>query len=133
MTPDLMEEGARRAAAHAVAVPAGKTESGGRAAGFARPLTHGEVDVSHGRILYLEDVSVSFDGFKAINKLSLEEQRIVGALRQKNDVMEDLHGGRARRRAEARAGAAQVRLGKVRQEIQALNTQKAQILARAPK
>jgi urea transport system ATP-binding protein len=34
--------------------------------------TPGEVDVSHGRILYLEDVSVSFDGFKAINKLSLD-------------------------------------------------------------
>jgi urea transport system ATP-binding protein len=32
----------------------------------------GEVDVTHGRILYLEDVSVSFDGFKAINKLSLD-------------------------------------------------------------
>jgi urea transport system ATP-binding protein len=30
------------------------------------------VDVTHGRILYLEDVSVSFDGFKAINKLSLD-------------------------------------------------------------
>jgi urea transport system ATP-binding protein len=28
--------------------------------------------VTHGRILYLEDVSVSFDGFKAINKLSLD-------------------------------------------------------------
>jgi urea transport system ATP-binding protein len=32
----------------------------------------GEVDVTHGRILYLEDVSVSFDGFKAINGLSLD-------------------------------------------------------------
>ncbi|MDQ6881915.1 MAG: ATP-binding cassette domain-containing protein, partial [Pseudomonadota bacterium] len=32
----------------------------------------GEVDVAHGRILYLEDVSVSFDGFKAIDKLSLD-------------------------------------------------------------
>ena len=32
----------------------------------------GEVDVTHGRILYLEDVSVSFDGFKAINNLSLD-------------------------------------------------------------
>jgi urea transport system ATP-binding protein len=31
-----------------------------------------QVDVTHGRILYLEDVSVSFDGFKAINKLSLD-------------------------------------------------------------
>jgi urea transport system ATP-binding protein len=30
------------------------------------------VDVTHGRILYLEDVSVSFDGFKAINKLALD-------------------------------------------------------------
>jgi urea transport system ATP-binding protein len=31
-----------------------------------------EVDVTHGRILYLEDVHVSFDGFKAINGLSLD-------------------------------------------------------------
>ncbi|CAA9386459.1 MAG: Urea ABC transporter, ATPase protein UrtD, partial [uncultured Ramlibacter sp.] len=71
MTPDLMDEGARRAAARKVAAP-GKTESAGRAAGFAHPLTAGEVDTSHGRILYLEDVSVSFDGFRAINKLSLD-------------------------------------------------------------
>jgi urea transport system ATP-binding protein len=70
MTPDLMEEGARRAAAHTAAP--GQTESGGRAAGFARHVTPGEVDVSHGRILYLEDVCVSFDGFRAINKLSLD-------------------------------------------------------------
>ncbi|MGZ5269029.1 MAG: urea ABC transporter ATP-binding protein UrtD [Ramlibacter sp.] len=70
MTPDLLEEGARRAAAHTAAP--GRTESGGRAAGFARPVTPGEVDVSHGRILYLEDVSVSFDGFRAINGLSLD-------------------------------------------------------------
>ena len=70
MTPDLMDEGARRAAAHAAAL--GKTESGGRAAGFARHVRDREVDVSHGRILYLEDVSVSFDGFKAINHLSLD-------------------------------------------------------------
>jgi urea transport system ATP-binding protein len=72
MTPDLMEEGARRAAAARVAVAPGKTESGGRAAGFSHPVVAGEVDITHGRILYLEDVSVSFDGFKAINKLSLD-------------------------------------------------------------
>jgi urea transport system ATP-binding protein len=72
MTPDLMEEGARRAAARAVAAAPGKTESGGRAAGFARPYMPGTVDTSHGRILYIEDVSVSFDGFRAINKLSLD-------------------------------------------------------------
>jgi urea transport system ATP-binding protein len=72
MTPALMEEGARRAAAARAGAAPGKTESGGRAAGFAHLLTRGEVDVSHGRILYLEDVSVSFDGFRAINKLSLD-------------------------------------------------------------
>jgi urea transport system ATP-binding protein len=64
MTPDLMDEGAKRYAV--------KTESGGRTAGFGHVVTPGEVDVSHGRILYLEDVSVSFDGFKAINSLSLD-------------------------------------------------------------
>jgi urea transport system ATP-binding protein len=73
MTPDLLEEGAQRAAAHRVAESTGKTESGGRAAGFGRPAAPArEVDVTHGRILYLEDVSVSFDGFKAIDKLSLD-------------------------------------------------------------
>ncbi len=72
MTPDLMEQGARRIEALAQKKQQGRTESGGRAAGFARIATPGEVDVTHGRILYLEDVSVSFDGFKAINKLSLD-------------------------------------------------------------
>jgi urea transport system ATP-binding protein len=72
MTPDLMEEGAQRREQLASVAASGKTESGGRQAGFSRIATPGEVDVTHGRILYLEDVSVSFDGFKAINKLSLD-------------------------------------------------------------
>ena len=75
MTPDLMEQGARRVAERLAALEAagGNTESGGRAAGFSRiAKPDGEVDLTHGRILYLEDVSVSFDGFKAINKLSLD-------------------------------------------------------------
>ncbi|MCP5281132.1 MAG: urea ABC transporter ATP-binding protein UrtD [Rhodoferax sp.] len=72
MTPDLLEEGAQRREQLATAAASGKTESGGRQAGFSRIATPGEVDVTHGRILYLEDVSVSFDGFKAINKLSLD-------------------------------------------------------------
>ena len=72
MTPDLLEEGARRVEVHAELEQQGRTASGGRAAGFGRVVTPGEVDVTHGRILYLEDVSVSFDGFKAINKLSLD-------------------------------------------------------------
>ncbi len=74
MTPELMEQGARRLEAYqaAQAARAGQTASGGRQAGFSRIATLGEVDITHGRILYLEDVSVSFDGFKAINKLSLD-------------------------------------------------------------
>ena len=34
-------------------------------------LVPGELDLSHGVALYLEDINVSFDGFKAINHLSL--------------------------------------------------------------
>ena len=74
MTPDLLEQGARRAEERRALPATGKnnTESGGRHAETGRIATPGEVDVAHGRILYLEDVSVSFDGFKAINKLSLD-------------------------------------------------------------
>jgi urea transport system ATP-binding protein len=74
MTPDLLEQGAKRVEARmaALAASTGQTESGGRTAGFSRIATPGAVDVTHGRILYLEDVCVSFDGFKAINKLSLD-------------------------------------------------------------
>jgi len=34
-------------------------------------VVDGELDTRHGPILYMEDVSVSFDGFKALNKMSL--------------------------------------------------------------
>ena len=67
-----MEEGARRLEIEKQKVVEGKTESGGRAAGIGRLIISPEVDVTHGRILYLEDVNVSFDGFKAINSLSLD-------------------------------------------------------------
>ena len=72
MTPDLLENGAARVARHRGAPYQFNTESGGRSAPSGRIYKPGEVDVTHGRILYLEDVSVSFDGFKAINKLSLD-------------------------------------------------------------
>ena len=74
MTPDLLEQGARRVEARmaALAAQSGQTASGGRAAGFSRINTPGEVDLTHGRILYLDNVTVSFDGFKAINQLSLD-------------------------------------------------------------
>ncbi len=72
MTPDLMEAGTRRLDDSSRARAAAHTESGGRSAGYARPVVPGEVDLAHGRILYLEDVHVSFDGFKAINGLQLD-------------------------------------------------------------
>ena len=74
MTPDLLAQGARRVEERFAALEANKnnTESGGRSASGSRVVTSREVDITHGRILYLEDVSVSFDGFKAINKLSLD-------------------------------------------------------------
>ncbi|MEO7233330.1 MAG: ABC transporter ATP-binding protein, partial [Polaromonas sp.] len=58
MTPDLFEEGARRVQEHAALEVARQhnTESGGRNASTGRIATPGEVDVTHGRILYLQDV-----------------------------------------------------------------------------
>ncbi len=71
MTPDLFEEGSTRLATHQ-ARAAQEVTSGDRSAGFGRVHAPGSLDLTHGRILYLEDVHVSFDGFKAINGLSLD-------------------------------------------------------------
>ena len=38
---------------------------------YSHVLKPGQLDASHGVVLYLEDISVSFDGFKALNNLSL--------------------------------------------------------------
>ena len=68
-----MAQGAERLAHYQQrASSSAATESGGRSASLARPVVAGQVDLTHGRILYLEDVHVSFDGFKAINNLSLD-------------------------------------------------------------
>ena len=71
MTPDLFEKGAERLELHKAKLPTDVT-SGDRGASYGRIHTSGELDTTHGRILYLEDVNVSFDGFKAINHLSLD-------------------------------------------------------------
>jgi urea transport system ATP-binding protein len=42
-------------------------------------VSTGELDTTHGAVLYLEEISVSFDGFRALNKLSLSID--VGELR----------------------------------------------------
>ena len=52
-----------------IATSGSDTHSG--ATSFGRVAIEGRVDVTHGVILYLEDVSVSFDGFKALDSLSL--------------------------------------------------------------
>jgi urea transport system ATP-binding protein len=54
------------------------TQHGDAAASFGRIKGEG-VDTTHGAILYLEDITVSFDGFKALNKLTLDIS--VGELR----------------------------------------------------
>ena len=49
--------------------PAERSLSG--VASMGHVVVPGEIDVSHGTILYLEDVTVSFDGFRALNALTL--------------------------------------------------------------
>jgi len=71
MTPDLFEKGAGRLESHK-AKQSTDVNSGDRGASYGRIHTSGALDTTHGRILYLEDINVSFDGFKAINHLSLD-------------------------------------------------------------
>ena len=44
----------------------------GEATGLARPVDASQLDTRHGDILYLDDITVSFDGFRALNKLTLD-------------------------------------------------------------
>jgi urea transport system ATP-binding protein len=48
---------------------------GSGTAAYGRPVEPGKLDTRHGPILYLEDITVSFDGFKALNKLTLTIDR----------------------------------------------------------
>ncbi len=71
MTPDLFEEGAKRIEAFKARQPNTVGSSGDRGASYGRVARIGEPDFAHGVALYLDEISVSFDGFKALNKLSL--------------------------------------------------------------
>ena len=71
MTPDLLEEGSKRFQGHQL-LKEKESASGGRVASYSRIHQAGELDVAHGRILYMEDVNVSFDGFKAIDNLTFD-------------------------------------------------------------
>ncbi|NDY89638.1 urea ABC transporter ATP-binding protein UrtD [Ideonella livida] len=78
MTPDLMEAGAKALADYRAKV-AEAGASGDRGAAYGRLLTAGQPDFAHGVALYLEGITVSFDGFKALNSLNLSVN--VGELR----------------------------------------------------
>lgn len=61
----------------------------------------GELDTSHGPILYLNDITVSFDGFKALNNLTLNIQRgelrcIIGPNGAGKTTMMDVITGKTR-------------------------------------
>ncbi|NYH98375.1 urea ABC transporter ATP-binding protein UrtD [Cupriavidus plantarum] len=43
----------------------------GETTGLGRVVEPGIIDVTHGPILYVEDLTVQFDGFRALNKLSI--------------------------------------------------------------
>jgi len=65
------------------------------------PASQRQLDVSHGPILYLEDLTVSFDGFKAINNLNLyidagELRCIIGPNGAGKTTMMDIITGKTR-------------------------------------
>ena len=66
-----------------------------------RVIEPGAVDLAHGAILYLEDISVSFDGFKALKNLSLmietgELRCIIGPNGAGKTTMMDVITGKTR-------------------------------------
>jgi urea transport system ATP-binding protein len=68
---------------------------------YARAIEHGKPDFAHGVILYLDDISVSFDGFQALNKLSLtidvgELRCIIGPNGAGKTTMMDVITGKTR-------------------------------------
>jgi urea transport system ATP-binding protein len=68
---------------------------------YTHTVVEGELDVSHGAILYLEDISVSFDGFRALDKLSLtidvgELRCVIGPNGAGKTTMMDVITGRTR-------------------------------------
>jgi urea transport system ATP-binding protein len=68
---------------------------------LVKPPVNPQLNTTHGNILYLEDVSVSFDGFKAINNLNLyievgELRCIIGPNGAGKTTMMDIITGKTR-------------------------------------
>jgi urea transport system ATP-binding protein len=100
MTPDLQEAGAVALASYRARIEADGQRGRHRRA-FGRPLAPGAVDFGTGVALYLEDVTVSFDGFKALNNLSLtidvgELRCIIGPNGAGKTTMMDVITGKTR-------------------------------------
>jgi urea transport system ATP-binding protein len=73
----------------------------GAGEGITDRISTGEVDTVKGPILYLDDISVSFDGFKALNKLTLtiedgELRCIIGPNGAGKTTMMDVITGKTR-------------------------------------
>ena len=74
---------------------------GGALTGLAHFVQPGELDASHGPVLYLDDITVSFDGFRALNQLSLtidngELRCIIGPNGAGKTTMMDVITGKTR-------------------------------------
>jgi urea transport system ATP-binding protein len=101
MTPDLMKAGTQALDEHERRVASVRSGGGGgRETSYGRIAT-GELDVTHGAILYLDDITVSFDGFKALNALSLsisagEMRCIIGPNGAGKTTMMDVITGKTR-------------------------------------
>ena len=97
MTPDLQEAGAATLERHHQQ----PTASGAGGASFGRLMHANQPDFVHGVALYLDEISVSFDGFKALNSLSLaidvgEMRCIIGPNGAGKTTMMDVITGKTR-------------------------------------
>ena len=98
MTPDLQEAGAAILERHHQ-LEAATSSAGG--ASFGRLMQGSTPDFAHGVALYLDEISVSFDGFKALNSLSLaidvgEMRCIIGPNGAGKTTMMDVITGKTR-------------------------------------
>jgi urea transport system ATP-binding protein len=97
MTPELQERGAQARREHEERLAA----AGGREGSFGRALQPRTPDFAHGIALYVDDVTVSFDGFKALDDLSLaigvgELRCIIGPNGAGKTTMMDVITGKTR-------------------------------------
>jgi len=101
MTPELMKAGAQARIEHERRVAMTHGSAGGRVASYGSVVNEGELDVKHGAILYLDDITVSFDGFKALDRLTLsisagELRCIIGPNGAGKTTMMDVITGKTR-------------------------------------